>query len=692
MTSEVAHPWRSWRLAYAVVFALATVLHLPALANYFDNDDAWNYALEAEMAWSGRGSAFRLGGSYLAYQNLHRLIPDASWIPRWALFDLWMPGWKLPSILCHALNASLVVAVTRALLERQNTRQTGRFTESVILATATLAGLLVAGSPLHPHTVSWIGGTYDLFLGAFVLGAWLAFLRGSTWLAAALGLGAAMSKEHGVMVVAVLGLVWLCFDRKEGLWRGVRRLLPLTVATVALIVLRRLQQGWVGGGLDPMAAVRTVVFDPLDLAFKVPLATFAGLGLPLREALSIDTLSAGIATATAVVAAVLVQRGLRTSCLPWLLITSAFVFVAPAAAMREYGQALSLELLIHNARYLYASQLFGAPVLAMACIGVAARIAPTRLALGGLMVLASFASASYGVFQLTQPDPPGKAVATALLTLDGPPGRHVYLLTNTYREDAFRAAMSRFMTDQTGAVIHWVQRGSWRVIERRPDKPDGLDFMDGYIRSRKEPFAPAEVAYDRGDHVLLFTDRSPIGGHTLTPVRLPERADRESAIRNTLKLEWKEQPTALSFSTEKGGSDGWTFSLGPTPDWPRGYAHRPLVTTQVDLVPKKTVGLRIAYTATAPPRQLGVEHTFEKGYLEAHFGSNEPGGDPDAAFVVLPIFFDGARHKETVWLDIDPVFQGLTRVDTLGLHPLDKLGAITVHAIEVLVERPPVRQ
>lgn len=193
---------KHWRWWCAGVFALTVLLHLAPVENYLDNDDAWNYVLESQMLLDGEGSAWVSGDSYFKRQNLLRIIPSLSFVTRYGLFGLAMPAWHIPSIFLHALNALLLILLARRL-------GLGRFT-------AIMSGALFGLSPLHSHTISWIGGSFDLFCGAFFLGALLAFSHRRTALGLLMTAGAMMSKESGTMIGPILALYVLFFEKNDG--------------------------------------------------------------------------------------------------------------------------------------------------------------------------------------------------------------------------------------------------------------------------------------------------------------------------------------------------------------------------------------------------------------------------------------------------------------------------------------------
>ena len=244
------------RWGMVAVFVAVALLHMPPVDNSLHNDDGFNYVLEAELLLEGSGSAWVKDGAYLIHQNLQRLVGSLSFVPRYGLFDLWMPAWHLPSIALHALNAALLVLLLIKLGLR--------------LEVGVLSGLLFGFSPLHPHVVSWIGGTFDLFAGAFMLGALIAFIDHRKRMALICVAGAFCSKENGAFIGPVLAFYVLCFERRLGLRAAYKRLAPFAFLEIGLTALRGLQI-WAAGSLANAGVLgRSVDPDPIALFTVAP--------------------------------------------------------------------------------------------------------------------------------------------------------------------------------------------------------------------------------------------------------------------------------------------------------------------------------------------------------------------------------------------------------------------------------------
>ncbi len=690
------------RLAWAVLAGLVVALHIPATSNYFDNDDAWNYVLEAELALTGFESAFQQGANYLAFQNLHRLLPDLSWLPRYALFDLWMPGWKFPSVLLHAFNTVLLGLFARRLLARAGVE---RF--DAAWTAAALFGL----SPLHAQPVSWIGGTYDLMLGAAVLLALLALEAGRDRWMAVWAVVACLCKEQGVLVLPLLGLFSVVLQagpdaaatrglgspgggetddpaagrglgafrrRLERRWGpALRRLVPTACAVLAVLALRRVQMASATIQFDPQLT-RSLAVGPIGVFYDAPFSAFAGLGTPLRSLLDVPIeVAAGLVAAGVLLGVPGPGWRARARVFGGLAL-AAVGFMLPVALLREFGSPLGLERIVFNDRYLYVSTLFVALALGGALLH---RITPMRRILAVGCLGATLWTGVDAVATTVRADSSARVLLEALRPLRGPARggttEDLWLLTNMYREETFRLAMSRWLLHHTGVRVHWVQRGSWRVLSRVPDRTDGLDFMDSYVRVEKEPYEPPVQG-----EIRILRDASPDTGHEVTTPASPRKGPRDMVGPESLSLDHDAVPGALSFTTDVLPNGGVRFGIGEVAATPRGWTHRASIWLRAPIDAPRTLGFRITYTATARPLPIGLGRAFETGYLELHWTTRDT--SPDLTYVVMPIAFDGQRHSEILWMDIDPVWATSGPVGAIGVHPLDRGGELTLHAIDAL--------
>ncbi|MFT5429828.1 MAG: hypothetical protein ACI9OJ_000500 [Myxococcota bacterium] len=660
---------KTWRWSLVAVMSVVMMIHLPPVENYLDNDDAWNYVLEADLLISGNGSAWVAGGSYLAHQNLQRILPSLSWIPRYAIFDLWMPAWHLPSIIVHGLCALLLVVL---VIRLGLSREVGLF-----------AGLLFGLSPLHPHTVSWIGGTYDLFAGAFLLGTLIAFIDRRLVLGLVCCAATIMSKESGVFVGPVLFLYVVFFERQHGLRSAVRRLWPYALVSAGVIGLRLVQIA-VGGSIDEAGLpARTIGLNPLDLLVKGPVVLVSALGAPLRDVFPVVPEAFAAIIAGAIVAGIAFRtKVLRHPVVPFCL-ASAYLLVLPVLLMREEGRALTSTELMHNARYLYLSLLMLTPLVPLAALGMKPTVTGRVLMLAA--VLGSSAVTANAVIISTEIEPPTQALAEDLLSRDHEPGAQIFVLANQYDEGPFRLVLSRWLQHDRGATYHWVQRGLWRDLIRRPDRTDGLDFKDFYITPREQPFRPTDVDVARGDKVLLFTNRGPLGEHRITSVGVPSRPEPAPAPPRSLQLQWS-RTGAVGATVNVDAHGAVRFQVAGRNDRPGGYIHRPLVMAPVQLRPGLVKSLRLVLTT----RSQGLrpdDRIYSRGYVELHWCSEHQSSDD--TFVTVPVAFHGQQVLVDVPLWFDPVWLDSGDITCLGFAPLDIAGDVTLHAIDVITVASP---
>jgi hypothetical protein len=357
--------------------------------------------------------------------------------------------------------------------------------------------------------------------------------------------------------------------------------------------------------------------------------------------------------------------------------------MVPVAVMREFGKPLGLEAILFNDRYLMLSHAF---VSVLAGCALLATGSPTRRVVAVLLTLLTFWSAMSAVALSVRGKSPAETLVNAILPLRGPAKggsvKNLYLLTNHYREETFRVAMSRWALERTGVDVKWVQRGIWRVLMRQPDRTDGLDFLDLYIRARKDRFDPSEVDPNT-DVVMLLEDASPAESHAVTTVTLPEPGPRAAAVPTAMDLDATLQSATLSFTTDKSKQGSITFSIGAVESTPRGWRRRAYAWLPDAIDAENTVGFRVTYTATARREAGAYQRAFQYGYLELHWTSRLQ--NPDRTWVVMPIMFDGQKHVETLWVDIDPVWRASGGIGAIGIHPLDRAGEIRIHGIDALV-------
>ncbi len=165
----------AWRLAFAVVMALASVTFLPTLRNSFvDWDDLENFVDNPRyrgLGWSHLGwmfTTFHMGH----YQPL-------SWVSLGLDYLLWgmnPAGYHVTNLVIHTANAGFFYVVSRRLLtmiwRAPENENSWRLTVS-----AALSALLFALHPLRVESVAWATERRDVLSGFFYLGAIYFYLR-----------------------------------------------------------------------------------------------------------------------------------------------------------------------------------------------------------------------------------------------------------------------------------------------------------------------------------------------------------------------------------------------------------------------------------------------------------------------------------------------------------------------------------
>lgn len=234
---------RSWVLSLC---AAACLVYLPFLGNPFVFDD---------IPFFSGNEASRFAGSPL--QISLRWLPYASMGWTWAFFTDAPHFYRLGNLLLHAANAILLFLLLRqlagaAIPENENI--------STVTWGAWFGALLFACHPVAVYAVGYVIQRSILMATFFVLLAQWAYVRGllsgqKRWLAlaAAAYFMAVFSKEHSVMLPAVLAATTILL-RKEN--RASIHALWLTWAAltaIALLVMLR-AKGVFGIAYEPMAA------------------------------------------------------------------------------------------------------------------------------------------------------------------------------------------------------------------------------------------------------------------------------------------------------------------------------------------------------------------------------------------------------------------------------------------------------
>jgi tetratricopeptide (TPR) repeat protein len=190
-----------WCLAASVVTFL---VFLPVLAHDFVNwDDNLNFL--TNLNYRGLGpeqlrwmwTTFHMG----PYQPL-------AWLSLGLDYTLWgmdARGYHLTSLVLHAINAGLFVAVAFALYRRMGRERRGTDQNGFGIAVAALAaGLFFAIHPQRVESVAWVTERRDVVSGFFLLLSLLAWLAERRGLALALFAASLLGKATGVTLPVAL--------------------------------------------------------------------------------------------------------------------------------------------------------------------------------------------------------------------------------------------------------------------------------------------------------------------------------------------------------------------------------------------------------------------------------------------------------------------------------------------------------
>lgn len=372
--------------------------------------------LLAILVLAAYANTFRYGFVFDDHEQIERsrFFTDAGWLPEyfkhptalnyyrplflcWLLFNNLLFGpnphaFHVTSVAVH-LAATLLCYVVALLLTRR-------------MSIAAIAALIFAVHPVHVESVAWISGVTDPLLALFVLGSFLAYLRGRegrrvVWwmLSALLAFGAMLAKETGVVVPMLIGAHALLFDEggaRARLRSAVTAALPaLTVIPFYLLVRGRVLAG-VGHNLSGSNATMVLTWP------KVLLFYFWHLVWPTRLSVYYDLHFASTAKdfllplVVLVAVAGTVWRMTRVRDLRLILFGIFWILITLAPAF--YLRAFNLNDLVHD-RYLYlavfgfglvvAELLLRLPDLGSELVGV-----KTTSALASFLVVALFMSST----------------------------------------------------------------------------------------------------------------------------------------------------------------------------------------------------------------------------------------------------------------------------------------------------------
>lgn len=246
------------------------------------------------------------------------------------------------TMIWHAFAVALHVAVTYLVY-----RMTLHLMASAVAAVTS--AILFGLHPAHVEVVAWVSGVSESLSAAFVIGAFICWLRrqpGSAWYgtpAVALYCGALLTKETAVLFPVIVLVYELS---RERLMPALRAVSPFVLVTVVYLVLRRAVLGGVISGLTnipahilfatwPSVAVfylRHLVW-PLHLSYLYP--------LPLQNHFT----AASIMTMVLMIAGLAALAAMRSARLP---VVGACLFLTPVF----YFNGLSNLGIVHD-RYLY---------------------------------------------------------------------------------------------------------------------------------------------------------------------------------------------------------------------------------------------------------------------------------------------------------------------------------------------------
>lgn len=611
---------RWWELLAAA--CTAWLVHGATATNFLYTHDGWNDVILGELV---------LSGGLPWHTNLLRLLPTLSFGPR-AAFGVSTFAWHLPNLLVHGLCAALIVALTRRL--------GGNRPASVC------AGLLFAAMPLLTHPVEWVGGGYDLFATAGVLGCAVAFVDRRTGWAIACLLVALLSKESGATCVALVALIAVAKEGWPRQWRTFAlRLAPLVGVTALALALRWLQVRY--SPVDAMAG-RSVQADPLGLLLSAPGAVGLGVAGPVLSLFELRDPAAAMPLGLAgliVVGALCAWRRLLPAA--WLALAG-MVALVPVSLI-----AMSLGEMVDNARYLYLTCAVVAPILPLA---LKLDSMPWRGLAALLVGLAIWGSADRVWHSLPQTRA-AQSTAEHVLTLK--PQSQVWVLTNLYDEATARFLMSRWLARRRGVRAHYVLRGSWTTYSRSGGPAE--DAALSYFAPQPTPFAPSDV--NPGDAVLM---QRPGKAETTILTALPVRAAGawvavDPVWTPTAPEDPEDDPMHIEGRTLQVRS-----YLGPV----ASSQHVPAATTPIPPGPITAVELTLRVRSNARVRYgTGYHERFGMLFFGDDFVSFEiPRVRGEITVVQLDLRYDSAANGT---------------YDSLGLLPLNYPGDVTVEALRI---------
>ena len=437
-------PW--WQ--YLCVALIGAALYLPTLSHQLYTHDGWNDVLLGELVLSGG-----LNWS----ENLLRLIPTLSFGLR-SYFELSTWAWHLPNIVLHGANAALIVALAHRIQPQ--------------LWAALLSGIFFALSPLFVHPVEWVGGSYDLFATAGVLGCLVAILDRRPLIAALAAIVALLSKESGLTLPVLAALAIVAAEgipnTRAKCYAQIKRLAPIVVLSVICLLVRLAQ---ISGAEHDALAGRSPTLDWAALFTEgIPAVGSAAIAV-LSEILEVRENAAWLGWVVVVglsISAILLPKQKR----PILsLLIASWAALIPVMLI-----GMDHSLMLENPRYLYLSAALASPLLPSL---LALERIPIRMALTIAAVVAGL-GAYHTVDGIEKTGRQSAAVTPLVEQLSiQPSGTRVWVFSDFYDEASARFLMSRWLNNKRGVSVRYVMRGTGVVYQRGRASSDAAQSYFG---------------------------------------------------------------------------------------------------------------------------------------------------------------------------------------------------------------------
>ncbi len=464
MIERAAPRERRWPWAAAAAVATAAVFARSAWLPLLDWDDRPNLVDNpmfgpptlARLRWM---FATHYRGPYQPLSWLSLSLDRALWGPSAAAFHL-------TNVALHALNASLVFLVLRALLELSwpSAKDSSR------LSIAALGGALAfALHPLRVESVAWVTERRDVLSGFFFLLTLLAYVRGRVFLALLPFALALLSKATAV------GFVWAAlavdifplrrFSRAAVLekWPFFALALGIGLLNLRGFATGDLRAAPYGFGARLLLYVHAVGFYALKTILPLRLSPY--YPLPVRLSDAAGELALGAAGAATLLAFAWLYR--RRPAIPAALGAYALM-IAPMSGLAQNGQQLAAD------RYSYLACL---PFAALAS-GALASLDARRSAIRSAALAALLAAGTVGQLGYWRSD-----AALWTRAVDLAPGNYLALSN---------LAVDRFKRGETAEAAALYER----VLALQPRDTQALLNL-GTLREKQGDLAAARALYER---------------------------------------------------------------------------------------------------------------------------------------------------------------------------------------------------